>query len=73
MKRIDDVMGSKFSTPKDVADAKDEVAETITYIASFINRGRRITDITPASRSYNSPQSPPTSPKIHELLERDRH
>lgn len=31
---------------------------------------RRNTDITPASRSVSRTQSPPTSPKIHELRER---
>jgi len=31
---------------------------------------RRTTDITPASRVVSSGQSPPTSPKIHELRER---
>lgn len=31
---------------------------------------RRNTDITPASRGIADNQSPPTSPKIHELRER---
>ncbi len=31
---------------------------------------RRRTDITPASRAYDSSMYPPTSPKMHELLER---
>lgn len=31
---------------------------------------RRLADITPASRLVSEPQSPPTSPKIHELRER---
>jgi hypothetical protein len=34
---------------------------------------RRLTDITPASRVNNNLFDVPTSPKLHELIERSRH
>lgn len=33
---------------------------------------RRLTDITPASRSMGKSYDTPTSPKLHELIERSR-
>jgi len=33
---------------------------------------RRLTDITPASRAMSKSYDAPTSPKLHELIERSR-
>ena len=53
-----------------VPDAEQAGIVSLTYTIDDTATGRRRTDITPASRAYDSSMFPPTSPKIHELLER---
>jgi hypothetical protein len=58
------------SAPVDVINAEKEDIKLLTFKPSSVLPNRRYTDITPASRTYLSSLYPPTSPKIHELLEK---
>jgi hypothetical protein len=48
----------------------DLTSTSVLSMTSLRYRRIRYTDITPASRFYLYSVFPPTSPKIHELLER---
>ncbi len=60
----------KFDSAK-----KEFGGNTIKHTAQHGNAvrpGRRITDITPACSELSESRGVPTSPKIHELIERSR-
>ena len=58
------------SAPVDEINAGKGCILLLTFKPSLVPAYRRYTDITPASRKYLSSQYPPTSPKMHELLEK---
>ncbi len=57
-----------FALKEGVASVMKDGIATVEVPLGF---GRRCADISPASRSYDNLHTPPTSPKIHELLERN--
>lgn len=54
----------------DAVNAENIGFMPLTVMPSFAPPYSRYTDITSASRKYDHSLYPPTSPKIHELLEK---
>jgi hypothetical protein len=49
-----------------------EKLESVTLLSDAVHPARRFTDLTPASREMQELKDVPTSPKIHELIERSK-